>query len=282
MRLLPGGPGPVGDPTPRQSTNRMAEALAWDPRTWRPITAMPGCWPSSTAEKDALKRVDYVQEIRSRLAPPRRGARGDPPGPGTITKAPPREAARLLAAYPHHLPALEMQAEALRQAGRCGALDTFRLGTARGSPALPDAPLPGLHHPEPGQPVHGQPRHQLPAALVRGPVPAPRFVDRRMLDYNRGFQYHSRAMLLREVRCPAREEGDPAAGYDPSRRLQPGRRAGAHRLDPAEAQAREEIAAENQEIPGPRHTAPLQSAQALWDNVRMQVSVDHPRLQRGR
>lgn len=196
---------------PRKSTDRLAEALAWDGRNVEANYSYARVLAYFRRGDEAVKRVRYVQE----LAP---DWRSEAEVLGDIYMALGRpdlaaeQAARLLAAHPYHLRALELKAEALATAGRCAALDTFRLDAARlasvyAMPSSRDYTIQSLDSLfMANRDINFLQRWFAGRSLRK------KFVERRLLAYNRGFQRHSRARFLGEARCP--EPASPAPGHE--------------------------------------------------------------------
>jgi len=213
QRLL-GEAQALAEVNPRVSADRLAEALAWDPRNEDANYSYARVLAFFRRREEAERRVAYIQA----MAPDwRRGAQvlgevyqatGDP---GRAAA----QAERLLAAYPHNLDALELLSEALLAARRCGALDSFRLEAARLGTVFP---LPAARE----YTIHGlDSLFQADRGInflqrwFAGPAHRQRFVERRLLEYGRGFRTHNRAMSLQDARCPAPEETRPGETGDP-------------------------------------------------------------------
>lgn len=197
---------------PRKSTDMLAKALAWDPRNEEANYSYARVLAFFNRGSDALKRVAYVQAT----APDWR-REAEVLAEIYITMGRHVEGAHqmtlILDVYPHYLAGLEMKAEALKQAGRCETLDSFRLSAVRL----------GAVYPMPNSRDYTiQSLDSLFTAnrdinfLQRwfgGPGLRQNFVERKMIAYNRGFQYHSRSQFLKEARCPVPEDGPPDSGY---------------------------------------------------------------------
>lgn len=197
--------------SPRRSTDLLAESLAWDGRNVEANYSYARVLAFFRRGEEALKRVEYVQG----LAPDWRfeaQALGDiymSLGRPDLAAA---EAARLLAVHPYLLQALELRVEALRTAGRCEALDSFRVGAASlasvyAMPRSRDYTIQSLDS------LFMADRDiNFLQRWFAGPSLRRTFVERKLMAYNRGFQHHSRARFLREARCP--EPSPPDRGEE--------------------------------------------------------------------
>jgi O-antigen ligase len=193
---------------PKESTDRLAEALRWDPMNVQANYSYARVLAFFRREEEALKRVEYVQsfapdgrmeaeilgEVYEALRRPDEAA---------------RQAARILGRYPYNLAAQEKLAGYLRLTGRCEALDSFRLAAARLAAAYPmprsrEYTIQGLDSLfMSNREISFLQRWFAGRRLRKG------FVERRQHEYNRSVQYHSRAQQLREARCPEPGEADP-------------------------------------------------------------------------
>jgi hypothetical protein len=202
---------------PKESTDRLAEALRWDPMNVQANYGYARVLAFFRREEEALKRVEYVQSF----APDGRmeaEVLGEVYEALRRPEAAARQAARLLARYPYNLAAQEKLAGYLRLAGRCKSLDSFRLEAARLAAAYPmphsrDYTILGLD-----SLFMSNREINFLQRWFAGRWLRKSFVERRQYEYNRYFQYHSRASRLREARCPEpgefdREEEDLSSPY---------------------------------------------------------------------
>ena len=202
----------ISQSNPKQSTDRLAQALSWDPRNEEANYSYARVLAFFHRGTDALKRVAYVQatapdwrreaevlaEIHSTMG-------------NHLETA--NQISKVLAVYPDYLAGLEVKAEALKQAGHCASLDTFRLEAARLTAvyALPhsrDFTIQSLD-----SLFMANRDINFLQRWFGGPGLRQTFVEQRMIAYNRGFQYNSRAQFLREAACPLPEEGQSDSGF---------------------------------------------------------------------